>query len=257
MPEKPFWQQPSAHNTISHTASTQQKKETPAAVSSRPVAVPLDFHTFCAVHVVAFSVGRVILGVGGGGGFEVLRVLGEFHALGLGPRLVAELDERHHHGQAQAPHQDVEHPGDIAEAQSARLVLRETSHAVSFAARSRQTDRQQAALVLAGVTTLVAFGVPLLAQSCPPVPGSRGCAAATAPSPTLRWGKPWLIAPTADHFWPLTSPASRSKPDYGRASPVAKAPWESSVGDSSGCINQQVLQEAITKQKEKPKPLHT
>lgn len=33
---------------------------------------------------------------------------------------------------------------------------------------------------------------------------------------------------------------------------MAKAPWESSVGDSGGCVNQQVLWKAIIKQKEKP-----
>lgn len=134
-------QLPGAHNRIAQTAKMERKKKT-QRVYSRPAAVPLDFHTFCAVHIVAFPVGSVILGVGGGSGLEILRVLGEFHSLGLGPRLVAELDQCHHHGQPQASHKDIEHASNIAQAQSARLVLRETSHAVSSAVRGRQTDRQ-------------------------------------------------------------------------------------------------------------------
>lgn len=130
------------HTTEQHRQLKKERKKKTQRVDSRPAAIPLDFHTFCAVHVVAFSVGSVILGVGGGGRFEVLSVLGEFHSLGLGPRLVAELDQCHHHGQPQASHQDIEHASNIAQAQSARLVLRETSHAVSAAVRSRQTDRQ-------------------------------------------------------------------------------------------------------------------
>lgn len=46
------------------------------------------------------------------------------HSLGLVARLVAELDEGHQHGQAQAPHQDVEDPGHVAQAEGlGRLVL--------------------------------------------------------------------------------------------------------------------------------------
>lgn len=46
------------------------------------------------------------------------------HSLGLVARLVAELDEGHQHGQAQAPHQDVEDPRYVAETESlGRLVL--------------------------------------------------------------------------------------------------------------------------------------
>lgn len=46
------------------------------------------------------------------------------HALGFSPRLVAELDQGHQHGQAQAAHQDVEDPSHVGQAQSlGRLVL--------------------------------------------------------------------------------------------------------------------------------------
>lgn len=48
---------------------------------------------------------------------------GHLHSARLGPRLVAELHQRHQHGQAQATDQDVEDSGHIAEAQRARLVL--------------------------------------------------------------------------------------------------------------------------------------
>lgn len=132
-----------AHNGMPHAAQqSKARRKEAGGCRSRPAAVPLDLHALCAVHVVAFPVRSVVLGVGGGSGFEVLRVLGEFHSLGLGPRLVAELDQSHHHGQPEASDQDIENPSNIAQAQSARLVLRETSHAVSLAVRSRQTDRQ-------------------------------------------------------------------------------------------------------------------
>lgn len=174
------------HTTEQHRQLKKERKKKTQRVDSRPAAIPLDFHTFCAVHVVAFSVGSVILGVGGGGRFEVLSVLGEFHSLGLGPRLVAELDQCHHHGQPQASHQDIEHASNIAQAQSARLVLRETSHAVSAAVRSRQTDRQTTgcfALALAGIATLMVFSVQSMDQCCPPIPAAQGCTAVTALSP--------------------------------------------------------------------------
>lgn len=178
--QKPFCSSSLMHTPKHHTQLKKKKgkKENPEGFSSRPAAVPLDFHTFCAVHIVAFSVGSVILGVGGGSRFEVLRVLGEFHSLGLGPRLVAELDQRHHHGQPEASDKDIENPGNVAQAQSACLVLRETSHAISFTVRSRQTDRQQATLhlVLAGIATLMAFSVPLTDQRCPPRPRQPGAA---------------------------------------------------------------------------------
>lgn len=47
------------------------------------------------------------------------------HALGLGSGLVAELDQRHQHGQAKTAHKDVEDSGHVGQAQSLRrLVLR-------------------------------------------------------------------------------------------------------------------------------------
>lgn len=50
------------------------------------------------------------------------------HALGFGPWLVAELDQGHQHGQAQAAHKDVEDPSHIGQAQSLRrLVLQRGS----------------------------------------------------------------------------------------------------------------------------------
>lgn len=50
------------------------------------------------------------------------------HALGFGPRLVAELDQGHQHGQAQTAHKDVEDPGHVGQAQSlGRLVLERRS----------------------------------------------------------------------------------------------------------------------------------
>lgn len=46
------------------------------------------------------------------------------HSLGLVAGLVAELDEGHQHGQAQAPDEDVEDPGHVAQTQGlGRLVL--------------------------------------------------------------------------------------------------------------------------------------
>lgn len=42
---------------------------------------------------------------------------GELHSLGLVSGLVAELDEGHQHGQAQAPDQNVEDPSHITEAE--------------------------------------------------------------------------------------------------------------------------------------------
>lgn len=47
------------------------------------------------------------------------------HALGFGPRLVAELDQGHQHGQAQAAHQDVEDPGHVGQAQGLRRLVLE------------------------------------------------------------------------------------------------------------------------------------
>lgn len=47
------------------------------------------------------------------------------HALGLGSGLVAELDQRHQHGQAKTAHKDVEDSGHVGQAQSLRrLVLK-------------------------------------------------------------------------------------------------------------------------------------
>lgn len=42
---------------------------------------------------------------------------GELHSLGFVSGLVAELDECHQHGQAQAPDQNVEDPSHITEAE--------------------------------------------------------------------------------------------------------------------------------------------
>lgn len=62
-------------------------------------------------------------------GMAVMGVLGlgldlHLHSLGLIAGLVAELDEGHQHGQTQAPHQDVEDPGHVAQAEGlGRLVL--------------------------------------------------------------------------------------------------------------------------------------
>lgn len=69
-------------------------------------------------------VGAVCLaGVAG----AVMGVLGlglHLHSLGLIARLVAEFDEGHQHGQAQAPDEDVEDPRHVAQAEGlGRLVL--------------------------------------------------------------------------------------------------------------------------------------
>lgn len=45
------------------------------------------------------------------------------HAFGFGPRLVAELDQRHKHGEAQAAHEDVEDPGHVRQAQGLRRLV--------------------------------------------------------------------------------------------------------------------------------------
>lgn len=58
---------------------------------------------------VAVVVGMVVMGVLGLG-------LGlHLHSLGLVARLVAEFDESHQHGQAQAPNEDVEDPRHVAQ----------------------------------------------------------------------------------------------------------------------------------------------
>lgn len=200
------------HRQLSRRESRKPRGLIPAR------SLPLDFHTFCAVHVVAFSVGGVILGVGGRGRFEVLRVLGEFHSLGLGPGLVAELDQCHHHGQPQAPHKDVEHASHIAQAQSTRLVLRETSQAVSSAGSSTQTqiDTQTTgcfALALAAIATLMVFSA-----QCP-----QSCALPPSPAMTaLSFSLCWLDLPGSKegfgHFpRPLVSQARL---------PVAEHPWQ-------------------------------
>lgn len=45
------------------------------------------------------------------------------HALGLGSGLVAELDQRHQHGQAKTAHKDVEDSGHVGQAQSLRRLV--------------------------------------------------------------------------------------------------------------------------------------
>jgi len=45
------------------------------------------------------------------------------HSPRLNAGLVAEFDQCHQHGQTQPTNQDVEHPGHIAEAQGAGLIL--------------------------------------------------------------------------------------------------------------------------------------
>lgn len=67
---------------------------------------------------VAVVVGMVVMGVLGLG-------LGlHLHSLGLVARLVAEFDEGHQHGQAQAPDEDVEDPRHVAQTEGlGRLVL--------------------------------------------------------------------------------------------------------------------------------------
>ena len=52
--------------------------------------------------------------------FEKVRYL---HFFGLGAALVAELDQRDHHGQTQTPDQDVEDSCYVTERQSAGLLL--------------------------------------------------------------------------------------------------------------------------------------
>ena len=54
------------------------------------------------------------------------------HALGFGPRLVAELDQGHQHGQAKAANQDVEDPGDVGQAQSLRRLVLESGRGDVF-----------------------------------------------------------------------------------------------------------------------------
>lgn len=65
---------------------------------------------------VAVVVGMVVMGVLG---------LGlHLHSLGFVARLVAEFDEGHQHGQAQAPDEDVEDPRNVAQTEGlGRLVL--------------------------------------------------------------------------------------------------------------------------------------
>lgn len=48
------------------------------------------------------------------------------HAFGLGSRLVAELNQRHQHGQAKTAHKDVEDSGHVGQTQSLRRLILET-----------------------------------------------------------------------------------------------------------------------------------
>lgn len=80
-----------------HTHQTHK----PVELLTGPSAVPLDLNTLCSIHVVAFSVGSVILSVGGRSRLKVLGVLGEFHSFRLGPGLVTELYQSHRHGEAE------------------------------------------------------------------------------------------------------------------------------------------------------------
>lgn len=47
------------------------------------------------------------------------------HAFGLGSRLVAELNQRHQHGQAKTAHKDVEDSSHVGQAQGLRRLILE------------------------------------------------------------------------------------------------------------------------------------
>lgn len=126
----PNWE--TQHENTSPQGGTHQTHK-PVELLTRPSAVPLDLNTFCSIHVVAFSVRSIILGVGRRSRLKVLCVLCEFHSFGLGPRLVTELYQSHCHGEAEASDKNIENTRNIAQAQSTGLVLRETNHLISFA----------------------------------------------------------------------------------------------------------------------------
>lgn len=86
---------------------------------------PLNFYTFDPIYVVPFLISGKILRILRGSGINILCTLCHLHALGLGARLVTELDQSHQHGQAQTAHQDVEHTGHVAQAERTRLLLEE------------------------------------------------------------------------------------------------------------------------------------
>lgn len=70
-----------------------------------------------AVVVGVVVMGVLVLGLGFGLGLHL-------HSLGLVARLVAEFNEGHQHGQAQAPDEDVEDPRHVAQTEGlGRLVL--------------------------------------------------------------------------------------------------------------------------------------
>lgn len=48
------------------------------------------------------------------------------HAFGLGSRLVAELNQRHQHGQTKTAHKDVEDSSHVGQTQSLRRLILET-----------------------------------------------------------------------------------------------------------------------------------
>lgn len=135
------------YSTLGNTTPTthhhrEHQKHKPVDLLTGPLAVPLDLNTFCSIHVVAFSVRSIILGIGCRSRLKVLCVLCEFHSFGLGPWLVTELYQGHRHGKAETSDKNIENPSNIAQAQSACLVLRKTNQLVSFAVGRKETDGQ-------------------------------------------------------------------------------------------------------------------
>lgn len=77
---------------------------------------PLDFHTLCPVHVVAFTVRGIIVGVCWGGRLKVLGILCQLQFFGFLPWLVAELYQSHGHSQAKPSNQNIEDSCHVAQA---------------------------------------------------------------------------------------------------------------------------------------------
>lgn len=121
------------HGTKHITTQRNTKNINQWSCFTTPLAVPLDLNTFCSVHVVAFSVCSIILGIGCWRRLKILCVLCEFHSFGLGSRLVTEFYQSHRHGKAETADKNIEDPSNIAEAQGACLVLRKMNPLISFA----------------------------------------------------------------------------------------------------------------------------
>ena len=89
------------------------------------VPYPLNFYTFDPIYVVTFLISCKILWILRGSWVNILCILCHLHSFRLGSGLVTELNQGHQHGQTESSDQNVEDPSHVAQAEGARLLLRE------------------------------------------------------------------------------------------------------------------------------------